>query len=60
VGAGYRIDDVLDLPVTAVELLAEAAGKRRRADLIQTINAHRIAGADAKSYKEAIRSIERG
>lgn len=51
---------MLDLPVTAIELLAEAAGKRKRNDLIQTINAHRIAGADAKSYKEAIRSIERG
>jgi len=60
VGAGYRIDDILDMPATAVELLAEAAGKRKRADLIQTINAHRIAGADQKSYKEAIRSIERG
>ena len=46
--------------MTAVELLAESAGKRRRADMIQTINAHRIAGADQKSYKEAIRSIERG
>ena len=46
--------------MTAIELLAEAAGKRKRNDLIQTINAHRIAGADGKSYKEAIRSIERG
>lgn len=46
--------------MTAIELLAEAAGKRKRADMIQTINAHRIAGADPKSYKEAIRSIERG
>ena len=46
--------------MSAVEMLAEAAGKRKRADLIQTINAHRIAGADQKGYKEAIRSIERG
>ncbi len=46
--------------MTAIELLAEAAGKRKRGDLIQTINAHRIAGADKKSYDDAIRSIERG
>ena len=59
-GAGYRIDELLDLPVTAIEVLADAAGERKKADMIQTINAHRIAGADGKSYKEAMRSIERG
>ena len=46
--------------MTAIELLAEAAGKRKRNDLIQTINAHRIAGADHKAYSDIIRSIERG
>ena len=46
--------------MTAIEVLAEAAGERKKADLIQTINAYRIAGADGKSYKEAMRSIERG
>lgn len=52
--------DILDLPVTAIEVLTEAAGKRRKTDMIQMINAHRISGADQKGYKEAIRSIERG
>lgn len=59
VGAGYRLDDILELPVTAIEVLTDAAGKRRKADMIQAINAVRVAGAAEKSYKEAIRSIER-
>jgi hypothetical protein len=46
--------------VTAIEVLSDAEGKRRKAEMIQAINAHRIAGADHKGYKEAIRSIDRG
>lgn len=46
--------------MTAIEVLTEAAGKRRKAEMIQAINAHRIAGADHKGYKDAIRSIDRG
>lgn len=52
--------DILELPAMAIEVLADAAGARAKAGLIRDINAHRIAGADQKSYKEAIRSIERG
>lgn len=60
VGAGYSMTDILELPAMAIEVLADAAGARAKAGLIRDINAHRIAGADAKGYKEAIRSIERG
>ena len=60
VGAGYRLDDILELPAMAIEVLADAAGARAKAGLIRDINAHRIAGADYKAYQDVIRSIERG
>lgn len=52
--------DILDLPVMAIGVLADAASERSKAELIRDINAHRISGADKKSYQDVIRSIERG
>lgn len=60
VGAGYSMLDILDLPVMAIGVLADAASERSKSELIRDINAHRISGADKKSYQDVIRSIERG
>ena len=60
VGAGYSMRDILDLPVMAIGVLADAASARSKAELIRDINAHRISSADKKSYQDVIRSIERG
>ena len=60
VGAGYSMQDILDLPVMAIGVLADAASERSKSELIRDINAHRISGADKKSYQDVIRSIERG
>ena len=40
--------------------LADAANERKKQEYLAKINAVRIAGADHKGYKDAIRSIERG
>lgn len=47
-------------PVAGVWALAEAVTKRKKQELIASINATRIAGADPKAYKAAIRDIQRG
>ena len=60
VGAGYSMTDILELPVMAIGVLADAASARSKAELIRDINAHRISGADKKAYQDVIRSIERG
>jgi hypothetical protein len=47
-------------PVAAVWALAESVAKRKKLELIASINANRIAGADPKSYKTAMRDIQNG
>lgn len=47
-------------PVAGVWALAEAVAKRKRAEIITSINTTRIAGADDKFYQAALRDIKNG
>jgi hypothetical protein len=47
-------------PVAGVWALVESVAKRKKLELVTSINATRIAGADPKSYTAAMRDIQNG
>lgn len=54
VGAGYRIEELLDMPVTGLRALSASFRKRMKRETIQRINETRIAGMDHENYRKAL------